>query len=356
LNPEDVVSAALEAAGKGQGPLEAATGNELEVRSESASLREVPAEEEPASEIQMLLRGEGVRLTVGSVSVSDYRIVPVAESVLSQQTDIAGSSIVQRSPAVICMLYFTQDDVVMIADVPAAGLPDLVSGESADGKYIVSKQSLLSITRVERVSGRAIRTERKAERFGTPFWTDYSVESTDDDAKLFMQLAAAADANNAAGLSDNVFKQAECLRCSWRGYIDSERDIFDTLQGEATVVQPTGELQCPSCKRNYLREFYAADEQADLDEPLSASPSKQQQQQQGDDIWRQPFFARRNRSSSMAKQAEQERQAKEKARRARHDDHRRLAQEALALDLQKLGDAATDGFLPFATATNAISL
>ncbi|ORX72103.1 hypothetical protein DL89DRAFT_291338 [Linderina pennispora] len=292
--------------------------DEMEAYSESASSREVPVEEEAVSEIQMLLRGEGVRTAISSVSVSDYRIAPVAESAPAELTDAAGSSIVQRSPAVVCTLYFTQDDVVEVAGMHGTGLPDAVSGESADSKRIISKNPL---------SG-----------FGTPVWTDYCVESTDDDAKLFMQLSAAADANNEAGLSENVFKQAECLRCNWRGYIDSEREIFDMLQSEMTVVKPTGELQCPSCKRSYLREFYAADEQ-NLDEPILC----------------QPFMARRNRSNSASKQAEQERHA-EKARRARHDEHRRQALEALALDLQILGDAATDGFLPFAKVTNAISL
>ncbi|KAJ1956019.1 hypothetical protein EC988_001566 [Linderina pennispora] len=350
LSPEDVVSAALDAAGKGVQPLEAATAQEMEAYSESVSLREAPVEEEAVSEIQMLLRGEGVRTAISSVSVSDYRIVPVAESAPAELTDAAGSSIVQRSPAVVCTLYFTQDDVVEVAGVHETGLPDAVSGESADSKRIISKKPLSSITRVGRVS-RAIRTEHKAERFGTPVWTDYCVESTDDDAELFMQLSAAADANNKAGLSENVFKQAECLRCNWRGYIDSEREIFDMLRSEMTVVKPTGELQCPSCKRSYLREFYAADEQ-NLDEPTSVSLENQKD----DGIWKQPFMARRNRSNSASKQAEQERHAKEKARRARHDEHRRQALEALALDLQILGDAATDGFLPFAKATNAISL
>ncbi|KAJ2484267.1 hypothetical protein IWW37_006174, partial [Coemansia sp. RSA 2050] len=185
---------------------------------------------------------------------------------------------------------------------------------------------------------------------------EFSPNGDAEFAGLVEAIQAAVSENAGRGLPEHLYKQAECLRCSWRGYVDDERTVFDAISdGEFTVIPPpTTELQCPKCGRTYLREYYAADDQAS---EAATGTSPDAQTTNASPIWKQPFMTRRNRlSPNINANQPMSAAAEASERRARHIQHLEAARGALAADVQKLGDAAAPGELPFATVTNSIRL
>ncbi|KAJ1964898.1 hypothetical protein GGI12_001129 [Dipsacomyces acuminosporus] len=314
---------------------------------------------QPLGELQLLLNGDGVNIAANQVVVTRFQLIPLADSPLSESTQTSnGNNVIQRMVNGTRRIYITADCIVEVAEKPPNLEPHAEGASSVDcmdSLYIASKVPLSSIVRIKMLHDKlnTARVEIKAARFDSPSWIEYHPEKPSDTGSEFKgfvdTLQSAANANNSAGLSESVYKQAECLRCSWHGYVDSEREIFNMIDSGKellAVPPPPVELQCPKCKRSYLREFYASDEKQSSDDNAQAQVS---------DIWKQPFISRRNRSNSAAKRSNPaDKVAGE--RHAEHAQHRRSAQRSLGCDIDALGNDVADGYLPFAKSSNAISL
>ncbi|KAJ1783176.1 hypothetical protein LPJ59_006649, partial [Coemansia sp. RSA 2399] len=298
------------------------------------------------SELEQLRKGDGVcaALTEGA-HVVHYGFVPIVETPLSgDQTVPVGSRAVQRLEANGQAVYVTSSELIEVASA---------STDTVDGDMIARRTALALIVRVKRTTGNGILVEVKGSRFESPQWIEYApdVGRAINGVSAFVDaLQAASDSNAARGLSEQVYKQAECLRCSWNGFIDHERTAFDVLPDSRPFVvlpPPPKELQCPQCKREYLREFYA-------DEDVKQEPGN------GDEedvkpIWKRSFVSRRNRPGS-AKRKTKAVAASENEQTVRRKLQIAEAREIAQREIERLGAAAAKGSLPFAEATNAIEL
>ncbi|KAJ2549877.1 hypothetical protein EV175_004276, partial [Coemansia sp. RSA 1933] len=302
------------------------------------------SQSQQTSELDRLRKGEDVRaFLAGEVCIAYYGFVPISETPLANDRSLPeGSQVVQRLRTSGRSVFITSDELIDHSD--------------EDGIQTTSRTALALITRVKRTADTSVLVEVKGSRFDSPRWIEYTtaVSGTVDGFAAFAdKLQTASKSNSAQGLSEQVYKQAECLRCSWHGFIDQERTAFDVLPDNKQFIllpPPPKELQCPQCKREYLREFYAADE-IKQEDPGNGN---------GDDegvkpIWKRSFVSRRNRpgSSKGKTKAMAAAESEKIARRARQiAEAREIAQR----DIDGLGAAATRGTLPFAEATNAIEL
>ncbi|KAJ2009575.1 hypothetical protein GGI04_000298 [Coemansia thaxteri] len=349
--------------------------NELNKERDSASPRvsTTPREAEAAvsptySEVQLLLQGIDVSMAVKSVLVSRCRLCPLADSPMAADRGIAnGSWVVQRVEGGNCTVYVSSTDLIEVVSDDETGSPlpadeGRAPGERSLSQRIAAKVPLGSLVRADRLgdenSDVFIRIEAKRDRFESATWSEYRPASKNGAtgsgfASLVSRLQAVVAENIANGLPEHLFKQAECLRCQWHGYIDHERSVFEAISNqEYTLVPPAPkELQCPKCRRSYLREFYAADERKEADSgdhrahPAAVEP-----------IWKQSFVSRRSRPSAAVRGHSKSASAQASERRAQHALHVEGARAALSADIQQLDRVAAHGALPFARVTNAISL
>ncbi|KAJ1655439.1 hypothetical protein GGF38_004757, partial [Coemansia sp. RSA 25] len=299
------------------------------------------------SEVQQLLQDERVSVVAESVAVSRCQFIPAADmpATADGKALASGSRVIQRAVLGYRAIYISPSDLIEVASAEDDGM-----AEHDDNRRTSARVPLTSLVRASRLGtddASPIRAESKCGRFDSATWIEYSPNDDDSGfANLVNAIQAAVSENAGRGLPEHLYKQAECLRCNWHGYVDHERTAFDAISdSEFTVIPPPAkELQCPKCKRSYLREYYAADEQRDTaDESISAA------QTASAPIWKQPFVTRRNRPNpTAAGQTAKSAAAKASERRARHAQHLEAARGALAADAQKLDSIAAHGELPFA--------
>ncbi|KAJ2400350.1 hypothetical protein GGI23_002086 [Coemansia sp. RSA 2559] len=298
------------------------------------------------SELEQLRKGDGVRAALANgVHVVHYGFVPIAETPLSgDQILSVGSRVIQRLESNGRAVFVTSSELIEVSST---------STDTDDGNMVASRTALALIVRVKRTTNNGILIEVKGSRFESPQWIEYvpDVSCTINGISAFVDaLQAASDSSAARGLSEQVYKQAECLRCSWNGFIDHERMAFDVLPDTRQFVvlpPPPKELQCPQCKREYLREFYA-------DEDVKQEPGNGGEEDVKA-IWKRSFMSRRNRPGS-AKRKTKVVAASESEQTGRRKRQIAEAREIAQREIERLGTAAVKGSLPFAEATNAIEL
>ncbi|KAJ1887075.1 hypothetical protein LPJ66_009307, partial [Kickxella alabastrina] len=301
------------------------------------------------SELQRILKSDATaRVVAEDISVVRYQCVP-----LTMESDSGRA--VQRVECGMRTVIVTSAEVIEL---------------DVSGARTAATTPLKAIVRVAASAEEAVMlVEAKGDRFDSPAWTEYAF--TDD---LFLAIDLAAKDSAERGLEAHVYKQAECLRCGWRGFIDREYRIFDKLLGcvgsgstltdEFVAVEssPIAELQCPECGRSYLREFYAADEDPAAT-PIAANDGSCGDGGGGgsngsDDVWRQALRSRRPKTAAVAdKPTDRDHMAAAAAAAAEHRaqcvrEARRLA----AADVGRMGAAAQPGSLAFGEATNAVRL
>ncbi|KAJ2025258.1 hypothetical protein GGI06_000658 [Coemansia sp. S85] len=305
------------------------------------------------SEVQQMLQDEGASILAEGVDVARCQYVSAADMPLAAGSTLAsGSKVVQRVALGQRSIYISPTNLIEVAD------DNSVADSSDDNRRVSARVPLASLVRASKLGPDdtgPLRVESKCGRFDSASWIEFSPNLGAEFAALVEAIQEAVSENAGRGLSEHLYKQAECLRCSWRGYVDDERTVFDAISaGEFTVIPPPAtELQCPKCGRSYLREFYAADDQAS-EAAADASPDAQTTMSP---IWKQPFVTRRNRLSPNIKANQPMSAAAEASeRRARHTQHIEAARGALAADMLRLGDVATLGELPFAKVTNSVRL
>ncbi|KAJ1724530.1 hypothetical protein LPJ53_001235 [Coemansia erecta] len=240
--------------------------------------------------------------------------------------------------------------------VTAAG--DLVEIDEARDCE-VGRTSLAAVVRVaaggsgkEAHAGWVV-AEVKRDRLDTPQW----VALASPAASLSHLLQSAGGGERRAA---QVFKQAECLRCGWRGCVDPAHAVLALLaerlpeEGRsplppAAAAAPLA-ASCARCGRSYLREFYAPTE-GESGEDAGDGPKT--------DAWRQALRPRQRHRGGAAtgKQttAAAANDADESGRRAQHVQQARLAADADEQALRGAGSAVA-GLLPFADASNAVRL
>ncbi|KAJ2829311.1 hypothetical protein GGI24_002168, partial [Coemansia furcata] len=304
------------------------------------------------SKVQQILQDEGARLIAENVAVSRCQFIPPAEMPVIDDCPLAsGSKVIQRGILGHHTIYVSPTDLIEVVN-------DADVAEDGDKRRISARVPLSSLVRASKLGTEdtsSLRVESKCGRFDAATWIEFSPNGGAGFADLVKAVQAAVGENADRGLSEHLYKQAECLRCNWQGYVDDERTIFDAISdGEFTVIPPPAmELQCPKCRRSYLREYYAADEQ----ERDAAPDTSTAAQTANSSIWKQPFVSRRNRlSPNIAASQPMNAAAEASERRARHAQHLEAARGALAADVQKLGSIATAGELPFAKVTNSVRL
>ncbi|KAJ1943191.1 hypothetical protein GGF37_002758, partial [Kickxella alabastrina] len=301
------------------------------------------------SELQRILKSDATaRVVAEEISVVRYQCVPLAMA-----SDSGGA--VQRVECGVRTVIVTSAEVIEL---------------DVSGDRTAATTPLKAIVRVAASAEEAVMlVEAKGDRFDSPAWTEYAF--TDD---LFSAIDSAAKGNAERGLEAHLYKQAECLRCSWRGFIDREYWIFDKLLGcvcsastladEFVAVEsgPTAELQCPECGRSYLREFYAADEDPAVT-PIAANDSSFGDGGGGgsngsDDVWRQALRSRRPKAAAVSdKPTDRDHMAAAVAAAAEHRAQcMREARRLAAADVGRMGAAAQPGSLAFGEATNAVRL
>ncbi|KAJ2663145.1 hypothetical protein IWW48_001466 [Coemansia sp. RSA 1200] len=313
-------------------------------------------------EIDKLRKGEGVSAALNGegVRVAHYGFIPIVETPYAGDQGVPlGSRVVQRLETSGQSVYITAHELVEVASgIEDAGSPT----DSADVQRIASRAAFVQIVRIKRPTNSSILVELKDNRFESPCWIEYmcDTDSTTHGFSVFADaLSAICDDKSKQGLSEKVYKQAECLRCSWHGSIDHERTSFDMLPSDKQFIlfpPPPTELQCPQCKRKYLREFYASDE-----ERSSSSGGGEETQKDVEPIWKQPFVSRRNRPVS-ARRSAREAAGTAEALAARNEQRTRRAKqiteakELAQREIERLGDVAVRGSLPFSETSNAIEL
>ncbi|KAJ1827986.1 hypothetical protein LPJ73_008661, partial [Coemansia sp. RSA 2703] len=193
--------------------------------------------------------------------------------------------------------------------------------------------------------------EIKRDRLDTPQWLVF----LEPPASLH-QLFKAAEGGERRAVQ--VFKQAECLRCGWRGCVDPAHlvlaQLAEHLPHEDRSPLPTVAsvtplaASCARCGRSYLREFYA---------PTDGESGEGEVEEPATDAWRQALRPKQRHRSGAAsgKQAAATADADESGRRLQHVQQ---AQAAASADEQALleAGAAVHGQLPFAEASNAVRL
>ncbi|KAJ2451905.1 hypothetical protein GGF42_004156, partial [Coemansia sp. RSA 2424] len=214
------------------------------------------------SEVQQLLQDEGVSVVAESVAVSRCQFIPAADmpATADGRALASGSRVIQRAVLGYRAIYISPSDLIEVASSGDDGM-----AEHDDNRRISARVPLTSLVRASRLGtddASPIRAESKCGRFDSATWIEYS--PNDDNggfANLVNAIQAAVSENAGRGLPEHLYKQAECLRCNWHGYVDHERTAFDAISdSDFTVIPPPAkELQCPKCKRSYLREYYAAD-------------------------------------------------------------------------------------------------
>ncbi|KAJ2524512.1 hypothetical protein GGI11_000769 [Coemansia sp. RSA 2049] len=313
-------------------------------------------------EIDKLRKGEGVSAALNGegVRVAHYGFMPIVETPYAGDQGVPlGSRVVQRRESSGQSVYITAHELIEAA----AGIEDPGSPtDNTDVQQIASRAALVQIVRIKSPSDNSILVELKDSRFESPRWIEYMCD-TDSTARGFSvfadALAAICDDNSRQGLSERVYKQAECLRCSWHGSIDHERTSFEMLPSDKQFIlfpPPPTELQCPQCKRKYLREFYASDE-----ERSSNSGGAEETQKDVEPIWKQSFVSRRNRPVSARRSAKEaagtaEALAARNEHRARRAKQITEAKELAQREIERLGGVAVRGSLPFSETSNAIEL
>ncbi|KAJ1733320.1 hypothetical protein LPJ61_001621 [Coemansia biformis] len=284
-------------------------------------------------ELQQILWGEGVQAEAARVSVARFWLATPEETPLADDGNIAnGSRVVERADCGHRDIYVTATEVVEIVD----------DDEAAGSKRIAARLPLSALTRT-RQAGDCELVEVKADRFEMPQWIAYRCHDSGGD--LVAVLRAAAADNTARGQQERVFRQAECLRCSWKGFVDRDREAWDALEIDerrTAVPSPAAELRCPGCGRTYMREFY--DEQGNADASGATG-----------EAWTQPLVATRRRAGTGPRR---DKGARDGSRNggACDPEQVRSAQRAAAADVELLGSAAVEGAPAFGEVTNAIRL
>ncbi|KAJ2018440.1 hypothetical protein GGI14_002305 [Coemansia sp. S680] len=339
-------------------PVSAGSGESPQSVSEVSGITQSPTSPNPEvassdlSEVQQTLQDEGASLIAEGVTVARCQFIPVEDMHTADGRTLAnGSRVVQRLVLGHRTIYVSPTDLIEVAS------DDNEAGDG-DNRRITARVPLTSLVRASRLGTDdtgPLRAESKCGRFDAATWIEFSPNGGNGFAELVNAIQEAVSENAGRGLSEDLYKQAECLRCSWQGYVDDERTIFDAISdSEFTAIPPPAtELQCPKCRRSYLREYYAADEQKNeaVDDSSSAA------QTANASIWKQPFVTRRNRlSPNIAANRPMSAAAEASERRARHAQHLEAARGALAADVQRLGGIATPGELPFAKVTNSVRL
>ncbi|KAJ2065800.1 hypothetical protein GGI17_000069 [Coemansia sp. S146] len=304
------------------------------------------------SEVQQTLQDERASLIAEGVAVARCQFIPVEDMPTTDGRTLAsGSKVVQRVILSHRTIYVSPTELIEVAN-------DDNAADAGDNRHISARVPLTSLVRASRLGTgdtSPLRLESKCGRFDAATWIEFSPNGSDGFADLVNAVQAAVGENASRGVSEHLYKQAECLRCNWQGYVDDERTVFDAISdSEFTVIPPPAtELQCPKCRRSYLREYYAADEH----EKEAAADSSSTAQTANASIWKQPFVTRRNRlSPNIAANQPMSAAAEASERRARHTQHLEAARGALAADVQRLGSIATLGELPFAKMTNSVRL
>ncbi|KAJ2738636.1 hypothetical protein GGI20_006245, partial [Coemansia sp. BCRC 34301] len=359
-SPQSPDSAALaDLTISGKEPVELASDGSPHMEANSSSRSSVSSELDVASicanEVQKLLQDEGVRATAENVAVAKCQFIPAADMPLVDGQALAsGSRVIQRRALGICAVYMSRTELIEVAEGSTGGVAD-----NGDSRHIAARVPLTSLVRASRLGTdetSLLRAESKCGRFDSATWIEYSPNGGGGQfTDLVNAVLAAVSDNIASGLPEHLYKQAECLRCNWHGYVDHERTFFDLISdSEFTVIPPPAkELQCPKCKRSYLREYYAADEQREDGAVVDFGSSAQNTSVS---IWKQPFMTRRNRPNPTPASQPRSAAAEASERRTRHAQHLEAARGALAADVQKLDGIAVHGELPFARVTNAVRL
>ncbi|KAJ2083121.1 hypothetical protein H4R24_001034 [Coemansia sp. RSA 988] len=274
----------------------------------------------PDAEVQRLLRGEGVMAQAESVQLSWFKCVPVAAS---------GGCVVQRGEADRRTLVVTLTELLCISD--------------SDVPCIRERMPLAGVVRASYAAD-ALRVEVKGSRLETTQWFEGRSAGL---AAVSEALQTAATVNSKLGLAERVFRQAECLRCGWRGFVDMEREVFALLDGSGPTIElpPPRELHCPQCGRNYVREFYAGDES------VSVSPAAVHA-----DAWKQSLARRRTARAPGARRDRSSSSGSEERKRQQCARQIGDAQAAVAAAAELVGAVAAECVLPFGEATNAIRL
>ncbi|KAJ2802184.1 hypothetical protein H4R20_003381 [Coemansia guatemalensis] len=318
--PEDVVAAGLAVAADDNDQSDG-IGND---RDDAEDLEEVNHSKTPETlldtEAQRLLRGDGVSARAEDVQVSWFKCVPMAAS---------GGCAVQRSEVDRRTLAVTPTELVCISD--------------GDAPCIGERVPLAWVVRVSQAAD-VLRMEVKGSRLEMAQWFE-SRGAGLNAAGEALQTAAAANAK--LGLAERVFRQAECLRCGWRGFVDTERDVFALLDNAGSTIElpPPRELHCPQCGRNYIREFYAGDESA----PVSPAAAQA-------DAWKQSLARRRSARAPDTRRGRSSSSGSDEQQRQRHAQQIGDAHAAVAEAAELAGAVASECMLPFGEATNAIRL
>ncbi|KAJ2908391.1 hypothetical protein GGI21_002933, partial [Coemansia aciculifera] len=309
------------------------------------------------SQVQQQLQDDGASVLADGVAVSRYQFIPAADIPTADvQVVSSGSRVVKRSVLGRRAIYISPTDLIEVVVTMSS---DGMATEHNSSQYISAKVPVSSLVRASRLGAddlSPVRIESKCGRFDPATWIEYS--SSGGDNSGFVELVNAIQAivsdNANRGLPEHLYKQAECLRCSWHGYVDHERTFFDAISDDefSVLPPPAKELQCPNCKRSYLREYYAADEESET----AASDIGLATQTANAPIWKKPFVTRRNRFHSSTADQPKSAAAEASERRAQHAQHLEAARSALAADVHKLDGIATFSELPFAQATNAVKL
>ncbi|KAJ2892130.1 hypothetical protein IWW38_003335, partial [Coemansia aciculifera] len=309
------------------------------------------------SQVQQQLQDDGASVLADGVAVSRYQFIPAADIPTADvQVVSSGSRVVKRSVLGRRAIYISPTDLIEVVVTMSS---DGMATEHNFSQYISAKVPVSSLVRASRLGAddlSPVRIESKCGRFDPATWIEYS--SSGGDNSGFVELVNAIQAivsdNANRGLPEHLYKQAECLRCSWHGYVDHERTFFDAISDDefSVLPPPAKELQCPNCKRSYLREYYAADEESET----AASDIGLATQTANAPIWKKPFVTRRNRFHSSTADQPKSAAAEASERRAQHAQHLEAARSALAADVHKLDGIATFSELPFAQATNAVKL
>ncbi|KAJ2677342.1 hypothetical protein IWW42_000148 [Coemansia sp. RSA 1085] len=262
---------------------------------------------EHEDELQKLLRGEGVITRVENVAVAQFKLLPSVEA------DGKRTRQLQRSETGLCIVFVTESELI-VAD-----------------QAINDRVQLKSLVRLRKCSHDRLIVDVKSDRLESPVWIEFATT----DQALLEALQAAVATN--AGLEAQVYKQTECLRCNWRDYVDTEHAALDELvAGNLVVLVAVPPLQCPSCKRRYMREFYAAHENDEADAGAA-------------EIRNLVGRARKPRGSKVRQSTVQQHT---------QDNIKQIAeaQEAVVASQTELGAVAEPISMPFAQATNAVRL
>ncbi|KAJ1646439.1 hypothetical protein LPJ64_002084 [Coemansia asiatica] len=283
------------------------------------------------------------------VAVLRFQFVPIVETPLVNDKSISsGSRVIRRTECGMRTVVATQSELIEIG-----------ISEDGDQKFC-STTPLSAVVRVKSLgkdkSG-SFLAEIKGDRFDSPVWIHMAYSSK---IMAVLESAAQENAGLSAGLEARVYKQAECLRCGWKGYTDREHEVFEILLAdgcdktqEFTVLEPgPTEIKCARCGRRYMREFYAGEKTDELDSTsMSASALVSADTANiGTSSWRQALKARRTKGTDGRKTRlsleSSERQA----------EHVQRACTAMAADMACMADVAVPGCLAFGEATNAVRL